>query len=83
MPYHCAYFMWSLSVLQLIPGTILGLRFDTISYAGAISGFVSIVFIPGRIFMGPLWQILGNRPFLQIAGIIPTYYLADGMVSAI
>jgi hypothetical protein len=33
--------------------------------------------------MGPLGQVLGNGPVLQIVKIVPTYYLVHGEVNAI
>lgn len=63
-------------------GLLFGSLFNTVTAAGTIAGFVSILYILSGIFVGPLGQILGNGPVLIIAKILPTYYLADGVVNA-
>jgi len=62
-------------------GLFFGSVFNTLSTASAVLGFVSIIFILGAIFIGQLRQISGNGPVLVIAMLLPTYYLADGVVN--
>ena len=70
-----AYFSLSL-------GLLFGSIFNKTSTVGVISGLVVILYIHGGIFAGKLGQILGNGSVLQIARLLPTYYLAEGLVSA-
>ncbi len=56
--------------------------FNTASAAGTVAGFVAIVYILGGLFVGQLGQILGDGLVLQIARLLPTYYLAEGVVNA-
>jgi ABC-2 type transport system permease protein len=63
-------------------GLMFGSLFSTATAAGAVAGMVSIVYIIGGIFVGPLGQMLGNSPVLQLAKILPTYYLAEGVLNA-
>lgn len=63
-------------------GLFFGSLFSTASAAGTVAGLVSIVYIIGGLFVGPLGQMVGNGPVLQIARLLPTYYLAEGVVNA-
>jgi hypothetical protein len=63
-------------------GLFLGSIFNTSSSAVAVSVLVSIIFILGGIFVDRLGQILGYRPILTIAILLPSDYLADGVVNA-
>ncbi len=63
-------------------GLLFGSLFNTATAAGTVAGFVSFVYIIGGIFVGPLGQLLGQNPVSNIARLLPTYYLADGVVSA-
>ena len=63
-------------------GLFFGSVFNTASAAGTVSGFVAIVYILGGLFVGQLGQILGDGLAVQIARLLPTYYLAEGVVNA-
>ena len=63
-------------------GLFFGSVFSTVSAAGAVAGIVAVIYIVGGMFVGQLCQTLGNGPVLQIARLLPTYYLADGVVNA-
>ena len=56
--------------------------FNTQSAAGAVSGFVAIIYIIGGIFVGPLGQLLGDNLAVKISRFLPTYYLAEGVMNA-
>jgi ABC-2 type transport system permease protein len=63
-------------------GLFSGSVFNTASAAGTVAGFVAIVYILGGLFVGQLGQILGGGLVGQIARLLPTYYLAEGVVNA-
>jgi ABC-2 type transport system permease protein len=63
-------------------GLLFGSLFNTVTTAGTVAGFVSVVYILGGLFVGTLGQLLGQSPIATIARLLPTYYLADGVVSA-
>lgn len=68
--------------LSLSLGLLFGSLFNSVQSAGTVAGLVSIIYIVSGIFVGPLGELLGNGPVLQIARFIPTYYLADGITNA-
>ena len=70
------------SFLSLSLGLLFGSLFNSVQSAGTVAGFVSIIYIVSGIFVGQLGELLGNGPVLHIARLIPTYYLADGVVNA-
>jgi ABC-2 type transport system permease protein len=63
-------------------GLFFGSVFNTASAAGTMAGIVAIVYIIGGLFVGQLGQIVGNGLILQIARLLPTYYLAEGVANA-
>jgi ABC-2 type transport system permease protein len=63
-------------------GLFFGSVFNTASAAGTVAGIVAIVYIIGGLFVGQLGQIVGNGLVLQIARLLPTYYLAEGVANA-
>lgn len=63
-------------------GLFFGSIFNTASAAGTAAGFVALVYILGGLFVGQLGQMLGGGLVGQIARLLPTYYLAEGMVNA-
>jgi ABC-2 type transport system permease protein len=64
-------------------GLIAGSLFQTTNASGAFAGSVSFLYIIPIFFVGPFAQLLGSNPFTQIVKVLPTYYIADGAVSAI
>ncbi len=46
------------------------------------SGIRFYLYIVDGIFVGQLGQMLGSGPVLMLAKLLPTYYLADGVVNA-
>jgi ABC-2 type transport system permease protein len=64
-------------------GLFFGSVFNTASAAGTVAGIVAIIYIVGGLFVGQLGQIIGNSLVLQIARLLPTYYLAEGVANAI
>jgi ABC-2 type transport system permease protein len=66
---------------SLSTGLLLGALFNTIQSANTVSGLVAFVFIISGIFVGQLGELLGNGPVLFIVKLIPTYYLAGGVIN--
>ena len=64
-------------------GLLAGSLFQTTSTAGMFAGIMSVIYIVPVFFVGLFAQILGNNPFLPIAKILPTYYIADGATNAL
>lgn len=71
------------AVLSLSSGLLFGSLFNSVQSAGTVSGLVAFVYIISGIFVGQLGELMGKSPALQVAKIIPTYYLAEGVVNAI
>jgi len=69
--------------LSLSSGLLFGSLFNSVQSAGTVSGFIAFVYIISGIFVGHLGELMGKSPVLQVAKIIPTYYLAEGVVNAI
>ncbi len=69
--------------MSLAIGLLLGGAFQTASAAGAISGMLTFVYVIPTFFTGPLGAIIGNSSVNQFARVLPTYYLADGVYSAV
>jgi ABC-2 type transport system permease protein len=63
-------------------GLFFGSIFNTASAAGTVAGFLSLVYVLGGLFVGQLGQIMGGGLVGQIARLLPTYYLAEGVVNA-
>ncbi|MGE5250664.1 MAG: ABC transporter permease [Bacteroidota bacterium] len=63
-------------------GLFFGSVFNTTGAAGTVAGLVSMIYIIGGIFVGELGQILASGPVLGIARLLPTYYLAEGVLNA-
>lgn len=68
--------------LSLSLGLLFGSLFNSVQSASTISGLVSIVFIASGIFAGQLGELLGRGPVFTLVRLIPTYYLAEGVVNA-
>ena len=71
------------AVFSLSLGLFFGSVFTTTSSANAAIGFVTLIFILGGLFVGQLGELLGRGPILVIVRLLPTYYLADGLINAI
>ncbi|HEV8190451.1 MAG TPA: ABC transporter permease, partial [Ktedonobacterales bacterium] len=71
------------SLLSLALGLLFGSIFKTTSAAGAFSGMVSFLYIVPVFFVGSFGQALGNNVFGQAMKLVPTYYLADGVINAL
>lgn len=71
------------SCFSLSLGLFFGSIFNTVSAAGTFAGMVSIVYILGGLFVGQFGQIFGNGAISTIAKLLPTYYLAEGVVNAV
>ncbi|HUX41714.1 MAG TPA: ABC transporter permease [Rectinemataceae bacterium] len=63
-------------------GLLLGAAFDTVAAASAVGGTLIFLYMLGGVFVGPLGELLGGSPLSTLSRLIPTYYLADGLVRA-
>ncbi len=63
-------------------GFLYGSLFNSIQSVRPASVFILIIIILGGIFVGQLGQLLGAWLVHRTARIIPTYYLADGVINA-
>lgn len=64
-------------------GLLFGAAFDTVSSAAAVEGIVIVIYIIAGLFVGPLGDLLGgNTIMIQLAKLLPTYYIADGVFKA-
>ncbi|HEX8032480.1 MAG TPA: ABC transporter permease [Ktedonobacterales bacterium] len=70
------------SCLSLMLGLLFGSIFKTTSAAGAFSGIVSFLYVVPIFFAGSFGAAFGNNAFGQIMHLLPTYYLADGVLNA-
>lgn len=63
-------------------GLLFGSIFKTTSAAGAFSGMVSLLYVVPVFFAGSLGASFGSNAFGQVVRLLPTYYLADGVINA-
>jgi ABC-2 type transport system permease protein len=71
------------SCFSVMVGLLLGSFFQTTSSAGAAAGMMSLVYIIPIFFVGVFGQVFGNNSFVSVVKVLPTYYIADGVVNAI
>ncbi len=65
--------------LSLLAGSI----FHTTSGVGGFLGIVSLLFVIPAVFAGPLGTLFGNNLLLGALHVLPTYYMADGLLNAL
>lgn len=70
------------SLLTLALGLLLGSILKTTTAASATS-VVSVFLILPTLFVGPFGHLLGSNAFGQVARLLPTYYLAEGVINAL
>jgi ABC-2 type transport system permease protein len=71
------------SCFSVALGLLFGSILRTSTAAEVVGGIVIFIFIVPGIIVGPLEQLLGNSPIVQVMRIVPTYYIADGMYNAV
>jgi ABC-2 type transport system permease protein len=71
------------SCFSVALGLLFGSILRTSTAAEVVGGIVIFIFIVPGIIVGPLEHLLGNSPIVQVMRIVPTYYIADGIYSAI
>lgn len=71
------------SCMSLMLGLLFGSIFKTTSAAGAFSGMVSFLYVVPIFFAGSLSVSFGSNALGQIVHLLPTYYLADGVINAL
>lgn len=64
-------------------GLLLGSLFQTTSSAGAAAGMLSLIYIIPIFFVGSFGQLFGGNPFTSMVKVLPTYYIADGVINAL
>jgi ABC-2 type transport system permease protein len=65
--------------LSLLAGSI----FHTTSGVGGFLGVVSLLFVLPAVFAGPLGTLFGNNLLLGVLQVLPTYYMAEGLLNAL
>lgn len=65
--------------LSLLAGSI----FHTTSGVGGFLGVVGLLFVIPAVFAGPLGMLFGNNLLLGALHVLPTYYMADGLLNAL
>ena len=65
--------------LSLLAGSI----FHTTSGVGGFLGIVGLLFVIPAVFAGPLGTLFGNSLLLGVLHVLPTYYMADGLLNAL
>jgi ABC-2 type transport system permease protein len=69
------------SCFSLVLGLLLGSLLKTTSAAGA-AGFFAIIYIIPVFFTGVFGNLFSNNAASQVMRFVPTFYLADGITSA-
>ncbi len=64
-------------------GLLGGSIFNTTSGSGAFAGFGSFIYVIPALFVGSLGQILQGNVIVQIMKVMPTYYMAEGLYTAL
>jgi ABC-2 type transport system permease protein len=70
------------SCFSLALGLLFGSAFSTVSSATAAQGLVIFVYVLAGLFVGPLGALMGGNLIAQIAKVLPTYYVAEGVYNA-
>lgn len=76
-------FVLLISCFGLALSLLAGSVFNTTSGVGGFLGIVSLLFVIPAVFAGPLGSLLGNNLLLSVLHLIPTYYIADGLLNAL
>jgi hypothetical protein len=71
------------SCFSVMLGLLLGSFFQTTGSAGAAAGMLSLIYFLPIFFVGTFAQLFGTNPFTPIVKVLPTYYIAVGVVNAI
>lgn len=71
------------SCLSVVLGLLIGSLFKTASAAGAFSGIASFLYVVPVFFAGNFGEALQNNPIALAMRGVPTYYLANGVNSAL
>ncbi len=77
------FFVLCGACFSLSLGLLLGSIFQSSSAVGGVAGMVSIIYIIPGIFVGPLLQVSQGNVAVQLIKILPSYYMADGIYSAL
>jgi ABC-2 type transport system permease protein len=70
------------ALLALTVGLLIGSIFQTASTAATISSIAILVFILPCVIL-PLGPSFGNNPITNVVKVLPPYYFADGVYSAL
>jgi ABC-2 type transport system permease protein len=70
------------SCFSLVLGLLFGSFLKTTSSAGAVAGMMSFVYIVPTFFTGVFGALFSANAVGQIVRLLPTYYLADGIINA-
>lgn len=70
------------STFGLVLGLLFGSICQTTGSLGIFVGTVSIIYTLPSLVLGPLYLILQGSFFAQAIKVLPTYYMADGILKA-
>ncbi len=76
-------FMLLITCFGLALSLYAGSIFQTTSGMGGFLNLVGFLFMIPAIFVSPIGSLFGNNLELQILHILPTYYMADGLMNAL
>lgn len=70
------------SAFGLVVGLLFGSICQTNGNVGVFVGIISLAYSLPSLVLGPLYAILQGSPFEQAIKVLPTYYMADGILKA-
>lgn len=71
------------SALSSMLGLLVGSLLRTMSASGALTGLVALVYLVPGLFAGPLEAAFRASPLVQALEVLPTHYLAQGLLDAL
>jgi ABC-2 type transport system permease protein len=69
--------------LTVAMGLLVGSIFRSVHVGGPFTGIIALLFLLPAFFAGPLGKIVAGSLLQQCIRLLPTYYLADGLLAAL
>lgn len=69
--------------LTVAMGLLVGSVFRSIHVGGPFTGMIALLFLIPAFFAGPFGRMFDGGLLQQVMRILPTYYLADGLLAAL
>lgn len=69
--------------LTVAMGLLVGSVFRSVHVGGPFTGIIALLFLIPAFFASPLGTMAAGGPLQQIIRLLPTYYLADGLLAAL